>query len=246
MDNFTAIDFETGNPQRVSACAIGYAVVEDGEIKVTGSHLIKPVGGHAPFQTKIHGITEDQTRDQPNFIELFPKIDYIFKYPIVGHSQFDSQVLRALSDHFNLNIHFEYSDSSSMVKTKYPELKNYKLGTVAKYLGLPKFEHHDALEDAKTCARIVLKLGDEIKCLKKIDDSSSKMEYRGILLGIMADDQINFKEAFSLLYWLEDHMEVAKEHSALYKALVDFCKDMELDNNEEAILIKIINDELLQ
>ena len=125
MRDFIAIDFETANPQRVSACAIGYAKVSNEEIIESNGHLIKPVGGHAPFQTKIHGIKEEHTRDKPEFGELFPSIEYIFSYPLVAHSLFDKQVLYALADHFNLRLEFKYFDTSSIAKNCLPNLKNY-------------------------------------------------------------------------------------------------------------------------
>ena len=243
MDSFTAIDFETGNPQRVSACALGYAVVERGEIVQTGMQLIKPIGGHAAFQTRIHGITEDQTYDKPTFDHVYKGIRDIFTKPVVGHSQFDKQVLNALCDHFGLGFCFDYLDSSYMAKTALPNLKNHKLDTVAKHLGLPEFEHHDALEDAITCARIVLAL-DTDKATHTIRPKNADMEYHGLLLGIIADDGINYKEAYSLLYWFEDHHEVSENHLELYQTVKEFCSDKEISNFEEAILIEMINDEI--
>jgi hypothetical protein len=35
-------------------------------------------------------------------------------------------------------------------------------------------------------------------------------EFKGIIMGILADDEVNYKEAYELLYWLEDHSEIAK------------------------------------
>lgn len=243
MDSFTAIDFETGNPQRVSACALGFAVVERGEIIQTGMHLIKPIGGHATFQTRIHGITEDQTSDKPTFDHIYNGIKNIFSKPVVGHSQFDKQVLNALCDHFGLGFCFDYFDSSYMAKTALPNLKNHKLQTVAKYFGLPDFHHHDALEDAITCARIVLAL-DSKNDVHTLKPENAETEYRGLLLGIIADDRINYKEAYSLLYWLEDHHEVSRNHLELYQIVKEFCRDKEISNFEEAILIEMINDEI--
>ena len=109
MQEFIAIDFETANPKRVSACAIGYAKVCNCEIIETNGYLIKPVGGHAPFQSKIHGIKDEHTFDKPDFGELFPEIQDIFDYPLVAHSLFDKQVLNALSDHFGLALSFNYT-----------------------------------------------------------------------------------------------------------------------------------------
>jgi DNA polymerase-3 subunit epsilon len=82
MDDFVAIDFETANPKRVSACQIGYAKISNWQIEGTGCYLIKPIGGHAPFQTKIHGITERQTCDKPEFDGIYPLIRHLFEYPL--------------------------------------------------------------------------------------------------------------------------------------------------------------------
>jgi hypothetical protein len=77
MRDFVAIDFETANPQRVSACALGFARVVDGQVVETLGHLIKPVGGHAAFQTRIHGICAEHTNDKPDFGEIFPEIRHL-------------------------------------------------------------------------------------------------------------------------------------------------------------------------
>ena len=156
MQEFIAIDFETGNPKRVSACEVGYALVSDGRIIKTNGYLIKPVGGHAPFQSKIHGIKDEHTFNKPEFGDIFSDIKDLFNYLLVGHSLFDKQVLNAISDHFDLRLRFAYTDSSAVAKEKLPNLKNHKLKTLAKHCELPKFKHHDATEDAVACANILL------------------------------------------------------------------------------------------
>ena len=130
MRDFVAIDFETANPKRVSACALGFAIVQDGEIVRSMEHIIKPIGGHAPFQSKIHGLKDEHTCDQPEFNELYHEIKDIFKFPVVAHSKFDQQVLNALSDHFNLDISYSYIDSSAIAREMIPNLTNYKLKTL--------------------------------------------------------------------------------------------------------------------
>ena len=160
MKEFIAIDFETANSRRVSACALGYARVCNGKVVETNWHLIKPVGGHESFQSGIHGITDEHTFDKPFFGELFSEIKDIFSAPLVAHSQFDKQVLNALSDQFNLNLKFHYTDSCFIAKQKLPYLGNCRLPTLVKHFGLPSFNHHDAKEDALACARIFLKLNN--------------------------------------------------------------------------------------
>ena len=239
MQEFIAIDFETANPQRVSACALGYTKVRNCEIIETNGYLIKPVGGHAPFQSKIHGIKEEHTFDKPDFGELFPEIQNIFKFPLVAHSLFDKQVLNALSTHFDLGLKFEYTDSSAVAKGKLPNLKNCKLKTLVKHFDLPAFKHHDATEDSTACARIFLKLmgDDEEQSSKLISDETS--EFRGMIMGILADDEVNYKEAYELLYWLEDHSEIAERHRKVYMKTKEVLEDDYLDN-VEAIEMKHI------
>jgi DNA polymerase-3 subunit epsilon len=55
LSNFIAIDFETANRYRNSACAISVVRVEDGKIVDTFSQLIRPPVPHFEF-TYIHGI----------------------------------------------------------------------------------------------------------------------------------------------------------------------------------------------
>ncbi len=242
MKDFISIDFETGNPQRVSACAIGYAKVSACKIIEAKGYLIKPVGGHAPFQSKIHGIKDEHTFDKPVFGELFLEIKDIFNYSLVAHSLFDKQVLNALSDHFNLGLNFDYINSSAVAKEKLPNLKDCKLQTLVKYFGLPTFKHHDAKEDAIACAKIFLKLQDHAteKTLPSSVDEIS--EFKGMLKGILADDEVNYKEAYELLYWLEDHLDIAQQHQVLYLKTKEVLDDDHIDCIEATEIKKHLED----
>ena len=232
MQEFIAIDFETANPKRVSACALGYAKVSNCQIVETMGYLIKPVGGHAPFQSKIHGIKDEHTHDKPEFGGLFPEIKDIFNYPLVAHSLFDKQVLYALSEHFGLGLNFEYIDSSSIAKERLPGLKNCKLKTLVQHFELPKFKHHDATEDAIACANIYLKLREygEEESLQPLGDEAA--EFKGIVMGILADDEVNYKEAYELLYWFEDHPKIAEQHQNTYLKTKEVLEDDHLDRIE--------------
>jgi DNA polymerase III subunit epsilon len=240
MKNFIAIDFETGNPKRVSACALGYAKVLNGEIVETNGYLIKPVGGHASFQTKIHGIKEEDTEGKPDFCELFEDIRDVFSLPLIGHSLFDKQVLNALSNHFNLDLKFDYTDSCSVAKICLPELKNHKLKTLAKHFELTPFKHHDAAEDSRVCADIFLKLQENMT--EDIEEAPHDeiIEFKGLAKGILADDEVNYKEAYELLYWLEDHTGVLKICDDLYIKTKQVLEDDKLDDEEALELRNVL------
>ena len=245
MKDFISIDFETDNRHRVSACAFGFAKVSNYEIIETNGYLIKPVGGHEPFQSKIHGIKEEHTFDKAEFGQLFPEIKHIFDYPLAAHSLFDKQVLNALSDHFDLGLSFEYIDSSAIAREQFPNLKNHKLKTLVKYLGLPTFKHHDAREDAIACVNILLKLQDHAK--EEIVPSLREeiAEFEGMAKGILVNDEVNYKEAYELLYWLEDHIEIAKHHHNLYFKTKEVLDDDYLDCIE-AVEIKVFLEQALR
>lgn len=245
MEDFISIDFETGNPKRVSACALGYAKVSDCRITEAKEYLIRPVGGHAPFQSKIHGIKDEHTFNKPEFGELFPEIKDIFNYSLVAHSLFDKQVLNALSEHFNLDLKLNYIDSCALAKEQLPNLKNHKLKTLAKHFELPEFKHHDAKEDAITCAKIFIKLQDYAgkEQISGLQDGTS--EFKGIMKGILADDEVNYKEAYELLYWLEDHIETAEQHWGLFLKIKEALEDDRLDNIE-ATEMKLALEETLR
>lgn len=236
MREFVSVDFETANPQRVSACAFGYARVEGGKVVDSRSYLIKPVGGHAPFQSKIHGIRDEHTCDKPDFGRLYPEIASVFDSQLVAYSLFDQQVLRALSNHFSIGLSFKYFDTSTLAKQRLPHLPDHKLKTLAKHFDIPQFQHHDAKADAIACAQICLKLHEAEACEDHHRDTSAMSELKGLIKGILADDEVNYKEAYELLYWLEDHKQVASRFPVLQATVRKALEDQHFDDTEAKLL----------
>ena len=71
MTKIIAIDFETANEQRASACSIGLAWIEDGEVTRVEERLIRPSEMRfSGFNISIHGITPDDVVDEPEFPEV--------------------------------------------------------------------------------------------------------------------------------------------------------------------------------
>jgi len=69
---FVAIDFETADYPRESACAVGLVRVENHRIVERKYSLIKPPREKFVF-TYLHGITWEDVANQPTFRELWPK-----------------------------------------------------------------------------------------------------------------------------------------------------------------------------
>jgi len=106
--NFTAIDFETANSSRGSACAVGLGTVEGGRIVRAVQHLIRPDPLYfSPFNISIHGITAEDVANAPSFAELWSELLASISEPLVAHNaSFDISVIRRSLD----NAGMDYPD----------------------------------------------------------------------------------------------------------------------------------------
>ena len=119
MEDFIAIDFETANRDRRSACAIGVAQVVRDNITRTYESLIKPSAEFEkfdPFNVLIHGITNSQIQDSPYFPAIWSKLQTMNsknELPYVCHNAgFDMKVLRDLLNFYEIEtytIYFYYT-----------------------------------------------------------------------------------------------------------------------------------------
>jgi DNA polymerase III subunit epsilon len=158
--DFVAIDFETANAKRISACSIGMAKVRNGEITETFHELIKP----EPFDfnyinISIHGITPEMVASKPTFIELWSKINsFIGNDVLVAHNvSFEQSVINQILNQNSLQIpNFDYLCTLYMTRVNYPRRLGYKLDDVCKDLLGKNVNHHDALEDAIACAELAI------------------------------------------------------------------------------------------
>ena len=154
---FVAIDFETANRFRNSACAISVVRVEDGKIIDTFSQLIKPPVLHFEF-TYIHGISEGDVVDAPTYDEVH---DEVMKridgagFIAAHNASFDKSVMNALCRHWGLLGPSSPWACTVKLARKTWNLHPAKLPNVCDHLGIP-LKHHDATSDATACAKIVL------------------------------------------------------------------------------------------
>ena len=155
---FTAIDFETANSARTSACSVGLAIVEDGQIVRQHHRLIRPTPFQfAPYNVRKHGITAADVEDAPAFAEVWEAIRPKIEGPLVAHNAaFDMSVLRSSLDLLGQNCpEMDYFCTLVIARHAWPEYPTYSLSYIAATLGI-EFKHHEAEEDAIACARIAL------------------------------------------------------------------------------------------
>ena len=166
MMNFTAIDFETATSSRNSACSVAVVEVKNGKLYDSYYALIKPPAMRFnSFNIQIHGITPEAVCDQPTFAEIWPELGKRLANRIViaHNAQFDMSVLRASLQAAGLKApHFSHCCTVSIARKAWPNLMNHKLDTVGHFLHI-EFKHHNALDDARTCAAIPLFAGKQVQ-----------------------------------------------------------------------------------
>jgi DNA polymerase III, epsilon subunit and related 3''-5'' exonucleases len=173
--NFVAIDFETANFKRSSACSVGIAVVKNGEIEKSYSFLIKPYPNYfEPINVSIHHIRPEMVKDSPTLQELWSEIYPIIKdKPLVAHNApFDKSVLRSSIEAYDMECpNFEFYCSHKISKKLMPGLMSYKLSTVCGELDID-LNHHEAKSDAEGCAKVVLELAKRhsISSISELDE----------------------------------------------------------------------------
>ncbi|HVI51061.1 MAG TPA: 3'-5' exonuclease [Candidatus Sulfotelmatobacter sp.] len=154
-----AIDFETANSRRASACALGVARLQGGELSEVAEHLIRPREMHFQgINISIHGIRPEDVMDSPEFPEVWedviPQDGPLFL--LAHNAPFDMSVLRASLDLYGMRPpEADYLCTVSVARALWRDLPNHKLSTVSAFLGI-RLNHHQAGSDAEACARIAL------------------------------------------------------------------------------------------
>ncbi len=160
--NFTAIDFETANPKRTSACSIGMAKVRDGKIVDTFYELLKPYPEDFHYiNTSIHGITPEMVANSKTLLDLWDEIGrFIDGDVLVAHNvSFEQSVINQyMLEHQMPTPDFDYLCTLYMSKVRYPRRVGYKLDDVCKDILGRTVNHHHALEDAIACAELAAHL----------------------------------------------------------------------------------------
>ena len=154
---FAALDFETADYGRDSACALSIVIVENDVIIDTWTNLIRPPRRDFCF-TYLHGIAWEHVKDKPSFGELWGEITSKLvgvSFVAAHNASFDRSVLRACCETAALApIQLPFVCTVKTARSIwgfYPTT----LADVCRQLQIP-LRHHNAESDARACARILL------------------------------------------------------------------------------------------
>lgn len=161
--SFVVYDFETTgiNLSNDEIIEIGALKIVNGEFKEVFTTLVKPKKP-IPFEaTKVNKITNEMVANCYS-IEQVIRDFYLFckDCQMVGYNSiaFDSVFLERAGKTVGINFNNNQLDAFMLAKQKLKGLRNYKLGTVAKYLEVNLIDAHRALNDVIATAEVFLKL----------------------------------------------------------------------------------------
>ena len=157
---FNAIDVETANERPASICQIGIVQVRVGRIGESLSVLVNPEEHFSAFNVRLHGIGPDAVQDCATLPDLCAQLRRLLEGTVlVSHTSFDRVAFDGAARKYRLMpIRTTWLDSAMVARRAWPDKygrRGYNLANVAADLGI-SFNHHDALEDARAAAEIVL------------------------------------------------------------------------------------------
>jgi DNA polymerase-3 subunit epsilon len=162
--DYIAIDFETANQYKNSACSVGLVRFIDGQEADSCYSLIHPAKMYfiPEWTEQIHHISYNDVRNKPYFPEIWntmvmPFINKTPGIPLVAHNgnMFDMPVIKSCCEYFGMPLpDFEYFDSLIVARRTWPEMKTHQLTVLGKHFGI-EYLAHDALEDSRTCGKLI-------------------------------------------------------------------------------------------
>ncbi len=161
---FVVVDVETTgtDPKMADLVEVAAVRVKGGKIADRWSTLVNP--GRPIVGNQMHGITDKDVKGAPSPAEAARKaLEFVGGALVVGHSVgFDIAFLEeALGDGTRMPAG-SYLDTLVIAREGYPDLENYKLGTLAKFFGIELTENHRALPDAEATANLLIWFGKDL------------------------------------------------------------------------------------
>ncbi len=157
--DFIAIDVETANADMASICQIGLVKYENGILSDEWKTYVDPEDYFDSINISIHGIDEFVVKRAPTFPELADTLrSYVEGKVVVCHTHFDRLAMHQAAQRYGVRTpECIWLDSARVARRTWKECawKGYGLYNVCKIIGY-NFRHHDALEDAKAAAHILV------------------------------------------------------------------------------------------
>lgn len=160
--SIAAIDFETANRFRYSACQVAAVRISGGRVVESFQALLDPQGPFEGLQMGLHGIRPADVVGAPTLAEVWPQLASLLARAdrVVAHNApFDRSVFEQTLRHQGTEppvLPWECTVIRS--RRLLPDLPNHRLPTLCDHFGVSLTQHHDALADALATARLAVAL----------------------------------------------------------------------------------------
>lgn len=149
---YVVLDIETTglNPRFNEIIELSALRVIDGEVQEEFNSLVKPKGEISYFISNLTGISAQTVKDAPDIKEAIKNFnDFCTGSIVLGHNvNFDIGFIdRNLQKHHDIPFSNDYIDSLRIARILLPQLKDKKLGTIARHFGLNTDGMHRGLKD---------------------------------------------------------------------------------------------------
>ena len=156
---FVAFDIETTglNAQSDRMTEIGAVIFSGGEIVREFNTFVDPEMPIPADITELTGIRQSDVQGAPKEDEALRRfLAFAGERPLIAHNaHFDVGFMSAAARRHRIRFSPVFLDTLALSQALCPELKRFKLDIVSNHLGLPKFNHHRASDDAMVVARIM-------------------------------------------------------------------------------------------
>ena len=231
---YCVLDLETTglSPLTEKITEIGIMKLKDGKVIDEFSCFVNPEKSIPAKVVEVTNITDDMVKDAETIEKVFPKmLEFIEGSILVAHNaDFDIGFLKHNAKTLGFDFDFTYLDTLSLAKEIFPDYKTYKLGRIAKNLGIKVEVAHRALDDVDTTVKVFNIMFEKLKergvqTLEDIDtygsdEEAKKEEYKKLNTYhaiILAKDYVGLKNLYKLVSY--SHLDYFYKKPRILKSL---------------------------
>jgi DNA polymerase-3 subunit alpha (Gram-positive type) len=232
---YCVLDLETTgfSPVTEKITEIGVMKIKDGKVIDKFSCFVNPEKSIPSRVVEVTNITDDMVRNAETIDKVFPKmLKFIEGSVLVAHNaEFDINFLKHNSRVLGYEFDFTYVDTLSLAQEIFPDFKTYKLGRIAKNLGIKVEVAHRALDDVDTTVKVFNIMIEKLKergaeTLEDIevyasDEESRKQAYKKVKTNhiiILAKDSVGLKNLYKLVSY--SHLDYFYKKPRILKSML--------------------------
>ncbi|WP_244833827.1 DNA polymerase III subunit alpha [Clostridium sp. BJN0001] len=231
---YCVLDLETTgfSPKIENITEIGIMKIKDGKVIDSFSKFVNPGKPIPQRVVEVTNITDDMVRDADSIDKVFPQmLKFIDGTVLVAHNaEFDIGFLKYNAKKLGYDFDYTYLDTLSLAQDLFPDFKTFKLGRIAKKLGIKVEVAHRALDDVDTTVKVFKLMLDMLK--KRgvenlsdiedlaLDEESKKYEYkkrRTYHAIILAKNYVGLKNLYKLVSF--SHLDYFYKKPRILKSL---------------------------